>query len=155
MVPTVSSGLRLHVGSRWLLGPPRLLWRFPLLSLLRRGKRLRSCSSSSALGVDVFRGGLCPPLYIRGDRVTWKVLAECSWSLTTTRLGSFLCTVASSTPIRVVTREVRYTHDLSLILEHSMPISSPTAPGLTRPRALRSRVLQASSTWLGVFEHFQ
>ena len=55
-----------------------------------------------ALGVDVFRGGPCPPLYIRGDRVTWKVLAEYIWSPTTARSGSFLCTAASSTPIRVV-----------------------------------------------------
>ena len=46
-------------------------------------------------------------------------------------IGYFLCTVASSTPIRVVTREVRYIHELSLTLEHSMPISSPAAPGLT------------------------
>src|SRR6185369_12417510 len=100
-----------------------------------------------ALGVDAFRGGPCPPLYIRGDRVTWKVLAENSWSPTTTQSGSFLCTTASSMPSRVVTREVRYIHDISLTLEHSMPISSPAAPGLTSPRALRSQVLQASSTW--------
>src|SRR6185437_15325878 len=102
-----------------------------------------------ALGVDVFRGGSYPPLYIRGDRVTWKVLAEYSWSPTTTQSGSFLCTAASSMPIRVVTKEVRYIHELSLTLEHSISISSPAVPGLTSPRALRSRVLQASSTWLG------
>ena len=30
-------------------------------------------------------------------------------------------------------------------LEYSAPVSSPTVPGLTSPRALRSRVLQASS----------
>ena len=100
-----------------------------------------------ALGVDVFRGGPCPP-----DRVTWKVLAEYSWSPTTTQSDSLFCTAASSMPIQVVTREVRYIHELSLTLEHSVPISSPVAPGLTSPRALRSRVLQASSTWLGVFE---
>ena len=100
-----------------------------------------------ALGVDVFRGDPCPPLYIRGDRVTWKVLAEYSWSPTTTQSGSFLCTVASPMPIRVVTREVRYIHELSLALEYSMSVSSPVAPGLTSPRALRSRVLQALSTW--------
>ena len=63
-------------------------------------------------------------------------------------IGKFPCTVASSTPIRLVTKEVRYIHELSLTLEHSMSISSPTVPGLTSPRALRSRVLQASSTWL-------
>ena len=35
-------------------------------------------------------------------------------------------------PIRVVTREARYIYKLSLTLEHSMPISSPIAPGLTK-----------------------
>ena len=85
-----------------------------------------------ALGVDVFRGGPYPPLYIREDRVTWKVLAEYSWSPSTTRSGSFLSSAASSTPIRIVTREVRYIHELSLTLEYSMPISSPAAPGLTQ-----------------------
>ena len=79
----------------------------------------------------VLRGGLCPPLYIQGDRVTWKVLAEYIWSPTTTQSGSFLCTVASSTPIRVVTREIRHIYELSLTLEHSMPISSPATLGLT------------------------
>jgi len=78
----------------------------------------------------VWRGSL-PALIYPGDRVTWKVLAEYSWSPTTTRSGSFLCTSASSTPIRVVTKEVRYIHDLSHTLEHSMPISSLAAPGLT------------------------
>ena len=40
-------------------------------------------------------------------------------------------TAASSTPIRVVTKEVRYIYKLSLTLEHSMPVSSPAALGLT------------------------
>ena len=84
-----------------------------------------------ALGVDVFRGGLHPPLYIRGDRATWKVLAEYSRNPTTTQSGNFLCTAASPTPIWVVTREVRYIHELSLTLEYSMPINSPAALGLT------------------------
>ena len=84
-----------------------------------------------ALGVDVFRGDPCPPLYIQGDRITWKVLAEYSWSPTITQSGSFLCIVASSTSIRVVTEKARYIHVLSLTLEHSMPINSPAAPGLT------------------------
>ena len=53
-----------------------------------------------------------PPLYIRLDRVTWKVLADYSWSPTTTQLGSFLCTIASPTPIRVVTMEVSVTPGL-------------------------------------------
>ena len=102
----------------------------------------------------VWRGSL-PALIYPGDKVTWKVLAEYSWSPTTTRSGSFLYTAASSMTIRVVTKEVRYIHELSLTLEHSMSISSPAVPGLTSPRALRSRVLQASSTWLGVFEYFK
>jgi len=34
-------------------------------------------------------------------------------------------------PIRVVTKEVRYIHVLSLTLEHSMPTRSPAALGLT------------------------
>ena len=46
-------------------------------------------------------------------------------------VGLFLCTSASSTSIRVVTKEVRYIHALSLTLEHSMPMSSPAVPGLT------------------------
>ena len=62
--------------------------------------------------------------------VTWKVLAEYSWSLTTTGSGSFICTAVSPTPIWVVTREVRYIHELPLTLEHFMPISSPAALGL-------------------------
>ena len=64
----------------------------------------------------VWRGSLLALIYPR-DRVTWKVL----------------CTAASSTPIRVVTREVRYIHELYLILEHSMLVSSPFASGLTSP----------------------
>jgi hypothetical protein len=108
-----------------------------------------------ALGVDDLSRGSLPALIYPGDRVTWKVLAEYSWSPTTTRSGSFLCTAAGSTPIRVVTTEVRYIYELSLTLEHSMPVCSPAAPGLTSPRALRSRVLQASSTWLGIFEYFK
>src|SRR6185503_4608889 len=91
-----------------------------------------------SLGVDDFGGGPCPPLYIRGDRVTWKVLAEYSWSLTTTQSDSFLCAAANSTPIRVVTREIKYIHELFLTLEYFMSVSSPATPGLTSTRALRS-----------------
>ena len=50
---------------------------------------------------------------------------------------------------------VRYIHELSLTLEHSMPISSPAAQGLISPQALRSRVLQTSNTWLVVLEYFK
>ena len=89
---------------------------------------------SIALGVDdCLEGGPCPPLYIRGDRVTWKVLSEYSWSPTTTQSDSFLCTAASPTPIQLVTKELRYFHELSLTLEYSKPISSPAALGLTSP----------------------
>ena len=81
----------------------------------------------------VWRGSL-PALIDRGDRVTWKVLAEFSWSPTITQSGSLLCTTASSTPIQIVTKEVRYIHELSLTLEHSMSVSSSAVPGLTPTR---------------------
>ena len=102
-----------------------------------------------------FEGVPARPYIFGGDRFTWKVLAEYSWSPTTARSGSFLYIATSSTPIWIVTKEVRYIHELSLTLEYFMSIISPTAPGLTSPRALHSRVLQASSTWLGVFEYFK
>ena len=107
-----------------------------------------SCVICIALGVDddCLEGVPARPYISGGERVTWKVLAEYSWSPTTTQSDSFLCTVASSTPIWVITKEVSYIHELSLTLEHSISISSPAVPGLTSPRALRSRVLQASST---------
>ena len=83
------------------------------------------------LGVDdVLRGSL-PALIYPGGQGYMEVLAEYSGNPTTTQWGSFLCTVASSTPIRVVKREVRYIHELFLTLEHSIPIISPAAPGLT------------------------
>ena len=69
-------------------------------------------------------------------------------------VGQFSCTSTSSAAIRVVTDEVRYIHALSLTLKYSMPVSSPAAPSLTSPRALHSRVLQASSTSECVFECF-
>ena len=76
--------------------------------------------------IIVWRGSL-PALIYPGDRVTWKVLAEYSWSPTTTQSGSFLYTVASSGSYK----GIRYIHELSLTLEYSMHISSPAAPGLT------------------------
>ena len=85
----------------------------------------------------VWRGSLLTLMY-PGGRVTWKVLAEYSWSPTTTQSGSFLYIAASSTPIRVVTKEIRYIHGLSLTLEHSMPISSPAASGLTHMLLVRA-----------------
>ena len=51
----------------------------------------------------------------------------------------------SFTPIRVDTKEVGHIHVLLPTLEHSAPMGSPVVPGLTSPRALRSRVMQASS----------
>ena len=78
----------------------------------------------------IWRESLFALIY-SGDWVTWKVLAEYSWNPTTTLSSSFLCTVASSMPIRIVTKEVKYIYELSLTLEHSMSVSSPTAPGLT------------------------
>ena len=72
------------------------------------------------------------PYILWGDRVTWKVLAEYCWSPTITRS-------ASSTSIRVITKEVRYIHMLSLILEYSIPMSSPAAPGLTPSLSLHWR----------------
>ena len=81
--------------------------------------------------------------------VTWKVLSEYSWSPNTTQSGSFLYTAASSTPIRVVTREIRYIYELSLTLEHSMPTSSPATPGLTGKVPVQVRPTQ----WVG-WPHF-
>ena len=121
------------------VGRFRRLWNL----MVQGTQRFRQVRVASCIIPYVMCGGLyclrcrcvsrgpCPPLYIRGNRVTWKVLAEYSWSPTTTQLGSFRCTATSSMPIRVVTREIRYIHDLSLTLEHSMPISSPAALGLT------------------------
>ena len=78
-----------------------------------------------------FEGVLARPYIFRGHRITWKVLAQYSWSPTTTQSGSFLVLQLVLHFIRVVTREVRYIHELSLTPEYSMPISSPAAPGLT------------------------
>ena len=74
--------------------------------------------------------GALPTLIYPGDRVTRNVLAKYSLSPTTRRSGSFLVLQLVLLPTRVVTREIRYIHELSLTLEHSMPISSPATPGL-------------------------
>ena len=84
-----------------------------------------------ALGVDDVSRGSLPALIYPGDGFIWKVLAEYSWSPTTTRSGSFLVLQLVSTLIRVVTKEIRYIHELSLTLEYSTPVNSPAAPGLT------------------------
>ena len=78
-----------------------------------------------------FEGVPAHPYIFWGDRVTWKSPSRVRLESYYNTSGSFLCTAASTTPIRIVIREVRYIHELSLILEHSMPISSPTALGLT------------------------
>ena len=103
------SGIPLAVG---FVGRDRRLWN----SMVQGTQRFRQVRAASCVLPYVLCGGLyclrcwCvsrgpfPPLYIRGDRVTWKVLAEYRWSPTTARSGSFLCTSASSTPIRVVTK---------------------------------------------------
>ena len=49
-------------------------------------------------------------------------------------IGEFPCITTSSTPIRVVTTEVRYINALSLTIEPSIPTNSPAAQGLTAPR---------------------
>ena len=95
----------------------------------------------------MFRGGPCPSLYIRGNRVTWKVLVEYNWSPTTTQSGNFLYTAASSTPIWVVTREIWYIYELFLTLEHSMSVSSPVAPGLTAAASSASTPSEVSFTF--------
>ena len=59
--------------------------------------------------------------------------------------GWFQSMSTSSTPIRVDTKKVGHNHVLLHTLEYSVPVGSPVAPGLTSPRALRSRVMQASS----------
>ena len=130
------------------VGKDRLLWN----SMVQVTQRFRQVRAASCVIPYVLCGGLyykcrcvsrgsLPALIYPGDRVTWKVLAEYSWSPTTTQSGSFLRTVAIPTPIRVVTIGVRYIHELSLTLEHSTPIHSPATPGLTSLRALHSRVL--------------
>ena len=51
--------------------------------------------------------------------------------------------LTNSTPVRVDTKEVGHIPMLLPILEYSMLVGSALVPGLTSPRALRSRVLQA------------
>ena len=59
--------------------------------------------------------------------------------------GWFPSMSTSSTPIWVDTKEVGHIHVLLPTLEYSAPVNIPAAPGMTSPRALRSRALQASS----------
>ena len=103
-----------------------------------------------ALGVDVLRGYL-PTLIYPGGQGYMESPSRVQLESTTTQSGNFLCTAASSMPIRVVTKEVRYIHELFLTLEHSMSISSPAVPGLTSPglfvaESYRRRVLGWASS---------
>ena len=84
-----------------------------------------------ALGVEVDLRGSLPALIYPGGQVYMEGPSRVQLSPTTVRSGSLLCTAASPTPIWVVTREVRYIHELSFTLEYSMSISSPAVPGLT------------------------
>ena len=105
-----------------------------------------------ALGVDVVLRGSLPAIIYSGGQGYMESTSRVQLESYYNTVGLFHCNASSSTPIRVVTREARYIHALSLTLEHSMPISSPVAPTLTSPRALCSRVLLASSTLQDVFE---
>ena len=80
------------------VGRDRLFWN-SMVQGTQRFRQVRAascvipyvlCGCLYSLDVHMFRGVPCPPLYIRGDRVTWKVLAEYSWSPTTTWSDSFL-----------------------------------------------------------------
>ena len=59
-----------------------------------------------------FEGVPARPYISGGDMVKWKVLAEYSWSPTTTWSGSLLVLQLVLHLIRVVTGEVRYIHEL-------------------------------------------
>ena len=82
-----------------------------------------------ALGVDDFGGGSLPALIYPGGQGYMESPSRVQLESYYNTIGSILCTAASSTPIRVVTREVRYIHELSLTLQYSIPISSLAAPG--------------------------
>ena len=97
----------------------------------------------------IWRGSLPALIYLGVQG--YMESPEYSWSPTTTQSGSFLYTATSFAPIQVVTREVRYIHELSFTLEYSTPISSPTVPGLTSlelfvAESCRRRVLGRASS---------
>ena len=76
-----------------------------------------------ALGLDDSRGSLPALIYPRGQgymESPSRVQLESYYNT----IEYFPSTAASSTPIRVVTREIWYTHELSLTLEHSMPCNT-------------------------------
>ena len=100
----------------------------------------------------VWRGSL-PALIYLGGHGYMESPSQVSWSPTTTQSGSFLCTAASSTPIRVVTKEVKYIHELSLTLEYSTPVSSPAVPGLTGSWSVATLFACPSTTTSGACDH--
>jgi hypothetical protein len=93
------------------------------------------------LGIDYFGGGPCPPLYSLRDSVVDILVKYYS--------GSFLLyqLVILVSEYITIDIDIRYGTCPIPILEYSMPCTQPVDSGLTSPRALRSRVLQA-------FEYF-
>ena len=87
----------------------------------------------------MFWRGPCSPLYSLGEQGYME-------SLSRVRLESYSEWVGCPIIVRVVTVEAGHTHAVLPNLEYSTPVSSPAAPGLTSPQALRSRVLQVLST---------
>ena len=86
-----------------------------------------------ALGVDDVLRGFLPVLIYPGGQGYMESPSRVQLESYYNTIGSFLCTAASSTPIQVVIKKVRYIHELSLTLEHYTSVSSPAAPGLTEP----------------------
>ena len=136
------------------VGRDRLLWN----SMVQGTQRFRYVWAASCVIPYVLCGGLyclrcwsplrgsLPALIYPGGQGYMespsRVLLESNYNLA----GQFPCTTASSTPIRVVTKEVRYIHALSLTLEYSMAMSSPLprvwqAPELFVAESYRRRVL--------------
>ena len=87
----------------------------------------------------------CSLLYNLGEQGYMKSPSRVLLGSQSEEFGSFPCMLTSSTPIWVDTKEVGHNHVLHPTLECSIPVGSPVVPGLTSPRALHSRVMQASS----------
>ena len=131
------SGIPLAVG---FLGRDQWLWN----SMVQGTRRFRQVRAASSVIPYVLCGGLyclrcrcvsrgvpARPYIFGGTGLHGKSQPTTVGVLLQHDRVVFLCTAASSMPIRVVTKEVGYIHELSLTLEHSMPISSPAVPGLT------------------------
>ena len=67
-----------------------------------------------ALGVDVVLRESLPTLIYPGGHGYMESPSRVQLESYYNIIGSFLCTAASSMPIRIVTKEVRYIHELSL-----------------------------------------